>query len=143
MLYQTTNLVSIAECDAYLHEMNIELTQLNMRLNGVQSNMVNDTTHASVIPMKLAGAQTKLAARQTQLAAATDASERNELEIEINNLENQIIRLQIKQERLTGEGPVGKQLDIAKLEKKTVVINEFIAALESRKAELQSTGGAV
>ncbi|MBL0316470.1 MAG: hypothetical protein IPP69_12085 [Flavobacteriales bacterium] len=142
MIYQTTNLVSVAGCDAYLQELNVELNDLNMRLSGLQSNMTTDTTVATFLPLQLAGAETKLASRQAQLAATTDESEQLALEMEINNLESKIIRLQMRQEGLTGVKQVDRQLDVAMIQYQIAATNEFITALETRKTELQTSGGA-
>jgi chromosome segregation ATPase len=142
MVYNTSLLVSLSQCDAYLNEINTELNELNYRKSVQQVSIDTNATIATTIPGQLQISTDRLTDLQAQLASATDTSEQSSLQVQINSMENRIIRLQNRQAELASAGLIDRQLAVARLEADMAVWTAFKTAIEARKTELQSPASA-
>jgi predicted nucleic acid-binding Zn-ribbon protein len=142
MSYNLNNLVSVAQCDAYLDEVGQELAKINEKLTDVQEQMANKDSLSGSIPGKLARIDTQLTEKSADLAAETDLRKKRSLENEINTLESKRNSLLNRQDILAGTGYIDLQFREAKNQGRIEVLTEFITALQARKAELQSPASA-
>jgi hypothetical protein len=142
MVYNTNLLVSIAQCDTYINELNGDLINLNYRRSNLQLNIDGNTSAATTIPGQLELVETMLTTRQGELAVATDVAEQNRLNMELNSLENRRYRLQNRLSELSSTGVIDKQYSIALIDAEIVALTEFKTTVEGRKAELQSSANA-
>ncbi|MBL0316471.1 MAG: hypothetical protein IPP69_12090 [Flavobacteriales bacterium] len=142
MTYQLSNLVSVVQCDTYLQEVTDDINDLNIDIVEVQTNITTNSSLATIIPSQVTTLQEILAQQEAALAAETDTSMRRKLTLQINGLENKLIRLQKRQENLAGTNILDKQFKIALYEADLAALTEFKTALETRKTEIESSASA-
>jgi hypothetical protein len=142
MAYNLNNLVSVAQCDAYLDEVGQDLTKVNESLDTVQEQMANKDTLSGLIPTKLARIDTQITEKLAEAASETDLRKKRSLENEINTLENKRNSLLNRQDILAGTGYIDLQFREAKALSRIAVFTEFITAVQTRKAELESSAAA-
>lgn len=136
MVYSTTKLQTVAECDTVLNRSNLEKAELEHRLGGIvlETNR-NDGS--------LAQAQADLLSVNAQITGFTAAfnslpegPEKDDMQSKIRRLNDRKDNLE---ERLSKTGSVGllmTEMHRGLIEKQVAEITAFITAVEARKAAL-------
>ena len=107
-----------------------------MRLHDTRTKVTVSLTLASMIPSQLESLEAALAVKQAELTTITKLRHRREIEIQINTLENKLLRLLNKQDRMQSNDILKGQYRIVLIEAKIAAIAECMAALELKKTEL-------
>ncbi|MBL0316639.1 MAG: hypothetical protein IPP69_12955 [Flavobacteriales bacterium] len=136
MNYNFTEFVTVAECDRYLQKLQQNHDDLGIRLNDAQTKVTVSIMMSSMIPSQLETIESALSVKRAQRETVTKARQQREIEIQINTLQNKLLRLLNKQDRMQSKDILKGQYRIVLLESNIATISECKAALELRKAEL-------
>jgi predicted nucleic acid-binding Zn-ribbon protein len=143
MGYTISVLTTVADCDMVMLEATSEKNTLTIRRIAQDSRITSRATEASLIPSQLATVVTQIAFKQSQLAAATTEMEQRELQIELNTLNSRKLRFENRLDAFEGIEQLDKQLEVAKIEAEIAVLDAYLTAIESRKADIIASSGAV
>jgi hypothetical protein len=142
MLYSTNVVTTTQECEILINDASSDLNRKVLRKAMVEGEISSASNMAGVLPTQRDLIQNQLTLKQAQLAALPAGSDTRELTYEINTLENKIISYSLRIENLTGSDILEKQFELAKLEAEILILTEYKTALETRKAEIQSSASA-
>lgn len=136
-----SSLTTVAQCDAALVNKNSSRGRLTVRISDQKSRAVANATAATVLPGRMAELEAEIAGKQAEISNAEDQLTVVQLQIELNSLENERLRIILRTQAFAGEELVERQFYIGKMEHEVDALDELIAALEVRKAELLAGEG--
>lgn len=138
MNHNLTVLTTVAQADQFLTKNLVEKSDLEYKQATATNAIATRASSATAIAADLATAQAELTLLNSLLAATPEGESRNDLLDDINDLENDIIRLNRRAET---NGPVAqfwRELDLEFAGLFLTACNDIQTQVESRKAELLS-----
>jgi len=136
MVYNFSSLTTVAGCDEQIQKAQNEITDLQFDKMDAEGRVTSDANTAQSLPARIATAEQRITAKEAQIAATTDSNQLSLLHIELNNLENTLIRLNRRANALSGSNVTIRQIGIGLMEHEINAWTEAVAALEARKAEI-------
>lgn len=142
MLYTTSILETVAECNRVITEVSSKLNDSIFRQATKEAQVAGNNNTAVLLPGQIILLENRIATKQQELAAADDENDQRLLTIEVNNLVNQRLRLLGRMNNFESITVLDREFDLAMLEKEIEALTEYKAAVEARKAELESSANA-
>ncbi len=142
MIYTTSTLKSVAECDVILEELAASSRTIEARNSLLLEGVNNQSAEAEDLPAEIASLTASIADLNQQIAAEQDMKKLNKLTIERNALDSDRARLSNRELSLVGQKLTDKQFSMSINVAKLVAIAEYRTAVEARKTELQNASAA-
>jgi hypothetical protein len=136
MVYTSSVIETIAQCDALLLVTIDELNSLAARKTGTENQISDKANLVNIVPAQIEYLDGRIADKQALLATQTAESDKRNTLIEINALENKKMRFQNMLEGFHSLVLIDKQYELAKIEKRVEAATELKTMVEARKAEL-------
>jgi hypothetical protein len=141
MQYNLNVIETLATCDVILTSVNKDRTELESRRVRRLNSTLSGANDAESIPDQIAAAQAQLEALQATLPLITDGDELLLQQADIFSLQEEINRLTVRGNNLSERELANAQYSVGKLEAQVAAADEYIAALQARRAELVAAGG--
>jgi chromosome segregation ATPase len=142
MVYSTNTIQTLEACDAILNGLNNSETVFEARMAILQTGINEQTANAVSLPAEIVALEEDIADLQAEIAGLPEGNERNNKMIDLHNLEVDRLRLANRVNTLSGSNLTEKQFTLSNYGKRLESIAEYKAAVEARKAELQSSASA-
>jgi predicted nucleic acid-binding Zn-ribbon protein len=138
MTFSSQLIETVAQCDTLIQETNNEYSNLQFRKANIEVQITNSTSTVNLVPPQLANLTAQLTVKENMLTSATDPETIRNLQIEIHNLTSRKLRLEGQVEATDRLRLLDREFAIAKVTKQLEAYDEFLAALNARKAALMA-----
>ncbi len=138
MTYNVQTIENLAECEGLLTRVNGIIADVSTDKINTESRANGRALAAEMTPAQLTALDAEIAAAQTQLAITVDPNVQSDLQLELASLAVKRLRALRRQSDGEGSSLILMQLEVGRLVQDLVALNEFKAALEARKVELQA-----
>jgi hypothetical protein len=136
MLFQTTPLKTIANCDNTLLAMNEKRDALSYRKTSLERNIADNSAESDTIPGEIAAVNTQIAAYNAILPSLPEGEDKDDILDELAMLENELLDLLDRSELNGIQAQVLKEFELAKCDRAIVLNAGFKTLVETRKGEL-------
>ncbi len=132
----TSLLSTVVECDSALDNLNEEKTQVERRLRNLGESLESRSATTVEVTEGIASVQAVIAGYEAALQVMTDEKAKRDLELKVEREETKLKALQNRQASYNAVFVLQNQVDYSQLEVQIPVLEEAIAAVEARKADL-------
>jgi hypothetical protein len=139
MFYNTTQLTSTEECANLLKQANFEKNDILFRMHAIEQQQVR-SQEANFNPERdIAFVKAQISSHEEHIPKLAAGTERSTAEMALLRLKMRLSTLERRAEDQTEVAQATKDLEIAQLEARATVVDQFIAAINTRVAELQAS----
>jgi hypothetical protein len=139
MFYNTTQLTSTDECANLLKQANFEKSDILFRMHAIEQQQVRSQEANFNPEHAIAFVKAQISSHEEHIPKLAAGTERSTAEMALLRLKMRLSTLERRAEDQTEVAQATKDLEIAQLEARATVVDQFIAAINTRVAELQAS----